>query len=128
MRPAVVLLLLASPLLAADRPPAKKPDGELRRRAMFGAQLAAVTKEVRERQKLDGDGGVLLEKVFPGTSAADAEFQAGDVVLAVGGGKVAGVPAFLEQITKARAGDVLAIDLVRDGTRTEKRVTLREMP
>ena len=47
-------------------------DGGLRRRAMFGAQLAPVTKEVRERQEIDGDGGVVLEQVFPGTAAAEA--------------------------------------------------------
>jgi S1-C subfamily serine protease len=63
-----------------------EPDGELRRRAMFGAQLAPVTKEVRDRQKLDGDGGVVLEKVFPGTAAADGDFKAGDVILGVATG------------------------------------------
>ena len=105
-----------------------KPEGELRRRAMFGAQLAPVTKEVRDRQKLDGDGGVVLEKVFPGTSAADAEFKAGDVILAIGGAKVTGIPMFLERVAKARAGDVLTLDVVRDGVKAEKRVTLKEMP
>ena len=64
----------------------KAPEGELRRRAMFGAQLAPVTKEVRDRQKLDGDGGVVLEKVFPGTAAADGDFKAGDVILGVATG------------------------------------------
>src|SRR5262245_48493894 len=105
-----------------------QPEGELRRRAMFGAQLAPVTQEVRDRQKLDGDGGVVLEKIFPDTSAAAGEFKAGDVVLAVGGIKVTGVPMFLQKIEEARAGDVLTLDVVRDGERVEKRVTLKEMP
>jgi hypothetical protein len=48
---------------------------------LFGAQLAPDTREVRDRQKLDGDDGVTLEKIFPGTCAADAEFKAGRVVL-----------------------------------------------
>ena len=95
---------------------------------MFGAQLAPVTKEVRDRQKLDGDDGVVLEKVFPGTSAADADFKAGDVILAIGGAKVTGIPVFLEKMAKARAGDVLTLDVVRDGVKAEKRVTLKEMP
>ena len=64
-----------------------------------------MTREVRERQKLDGDGGVVLEKVFPGTSAAEAGFRAGDVIVAVGGTKVTGIPAFLGEVAEARAGD-----------------------
>ncbi len=102
----------------SSRPaPAKGPEGELRRRAVFGAQLAPVTKGVRERQKLDGDGGVLLEKVFPGTAAWEGGFKAGDVVLAVGGAEVTGVPMLLTKIAQARAGDVLALDVVRDQQR-----------
>src|SRR5688572_27999958 len=83
------------------------PEGELRRRAMFGAQFAPMTKEVRDRQKLDGDHGVVLEKVFPDTSAAAADFKAGDVILSIDSVKVAGVPMFLKKVEQARAGDVL---------------------
>jgi CubicO group peptidase (beta-lactamase class C family)/dienelactone hydrolase len=123
------LLLSAASLQADDQPtPGKVPEGELRRRAMFGAQLAPVTREVRERQKLDGDDGVVLEKVFPDTSAADAEFKAGDVILAIDGAKLTGVPMFLDKMAKARAGDVLTLAFVRDGVKADKRVTLQEMP
>jgi C-terminal processing protease CtpA/Prc len=83
---------------------------------------------VRERLKLNGEGGVVLETVFPGTSAADAGFQAGDVILAVGGAEVTGVPLFLKRVTEARAGDVLTLDVARGGARAKKRVALKEMP
>lgn len=127
---AALIGLLTPPgsALAQERAREKPADGELRRRAMFGAQLAPVTKEVRERQKLDSDDGVVLEKVFPDTSAAEGGFKEGDVVLAVSGAKVAGVPAFLKAVAGARAGDVLTLDFVRDGAKAEKRVTLKEMP
>lgn len=105
----------------------KAPEGQLRRRAMFGAQLAPVTKEVRDRHKLDGDGGVALEKVFQGTAAADGDFKAGDVILGVDGTKLTGVPMFLEKMAKTRAGDVLTLDVVRDGVKAKKRVALKEM-
>ena len=107
---------------------AKAPEGELRRRAMFGAQLAPVTREVRDRQKLEGNDGVLLEKIFPETSAAAGDFKAGDVVVAIGRVKVTGVPMFLQKIEEARAGDVVTLDVVRDGVTLEKQVTLKEMP
>lgn len=131
---AVALLEPAHRLPAEDKPrsaqpaPAKAPEGELRRRAMFGAKLAAVTKEVRARQKLDGDGGVVLEQVFPGTAAADAGLKAGDVILAVGGAEVSGVPTLLAKVAGSRAGDEITIDVVRDGGRATRRVTLKEMP
>src|SRR5262249_23711362 len=108
--------------------PRSKPDGELRRRAMFGAQLAPVTKEVRDHQKLEGESGVVLEKIFPDTSAADGDFKAGDVILAIGGVKVANVAMFLKRIEETRTGDVLTLEMVRDGIKSEKRVTLKEMP
>src|SRR5262245_2332426 len=103
-------------------------DGKLRRRAMFGAQLAPVTEEVRQRQGLDGDGGVVLEKTFPGTSAADGDFRAGDVILTIDGARITGIPMFLRKVEEARAGDALALDVVRDGARIQKGVKLREKP
>src|SRR5207244_2562073 len=95
---------------------------------MFGAQLAAVTEEVRERQGLDGNGGVVLEKTFPGTSADDGDFRAGDVILAIDGTRITGIPMFLQKMDEARAGDVLELDVVRDGARMQKPVTLKEKP
>ena len=87
-----------------------------------------MTEEVRGRQGLDGDGGVVLEKTFPGTSAADGDFRAGDVILAIGGAGITGIPMFLRKVEEARAGDVLAFDVVRDGARMQKSVTLKEKP
>ena len=69
----------------------------------------------------------MLEKVFPGTAAADGDFKAGDVILGVDGTKLTGVPMFLEKMAKTRAGDVLTLDVVRDGVKAEKRVALKEM-
>jgi hypothetical protein len=70
----------------------------------------------------------VLEKVFPDTSAADARFKAGDVVLAVNGTGVAGIPDFLKKVEESRAGDVLVLEFVRAAVRSEQRVTLKEMP
>jgi hypothetical protein len=83
MRCASVLLAVIGSLLASayslqakDPPPSspwssvRTPEGEPRRRAMAGAQLAPVTREVRDRQKLEEDDGVAIATVFPGTSAA----------------------------------------------------------
>jgi PDZ domain-containing secreted protein len=120
--------ILAVPQQELEGAVAKSSESELRRRAMFGAQLAPVNDEVRERQKLDGNSGVVIEKIFPGTSAAASDFQEGDVILTVGGARVTGIPMFIESVAKARAGDVLMLELVRGGTKRETRVTLKEKP
>ncbi len=129
-RDCVVAVVLSLLTLTAPETDAQSrvPEGELRRRAMFGAQLSEVTADVRERQKLTENGGIALVQIFPGTSAADAQFKAGDVMRAIDGTSLTGIPMFLDRMSKSRAGDVLTIDLVRDGVRHEQRVTLREMP
>ena len=95
---------------------------------LFGAQLAPVTKEVEQRQRLGKESGAVLEKVFPGTSAADAGFQAGDVIVAMDGAEITGISAFLERLARARAGDAVTLGVVRDRVREERKVTLRPMP
>lgn len=120
-----VAVLLAPFLLPA---PGNAAEGELRRKALFGAQLAAVTKEVQARQGLETDGGVLLEKIIPESSAAEADFKVDDVVLAIGGVPVTGIPMFLAKIGESRAGDEVAMTFFRDGVKLEKRATLKEMP
>ena len=47
---------------------AKDPEDQLRRRAMLGARLAIASDEVRQRQQLGEEVGVVLEHIFPGTS------------------------------------------------------------
>ena len=128
------LSAFVGPVRAADQPrttaPAQAPaqDSALRRRAMFGAQFGAVTPDIQQRQKLNDGNGLVIQRVLPGTSAADAGFEVGDVVLAVGGVDVPDFAAFLERMAGTRAGDVVTFEVVRDGIREERPVTLREMP
>ncbi len=141
MRRESVLLAVVGSLLTLDwsvqaeaqqRPPQATQvlatQGDLRRRAMFGAQLADVTTEVRDRLKLGVNEGIVLAQVFPGTSAAGADFNAGDVILAVDGTRLTGIPMFLERMATVRAGDLLTLAVIRDGMKREERVTFLEMP
>jgi pimeloyl-ACP methyl ester carboxylesterase len=111
-----------------DRVQAAAQDGELRRRALFGAQFGSVTADIQRRQNLNDGNGLVIQRVLPGTSAGDAGFEPGDVILAVGGVSVSDFPAFLARMATTRAGDVLPFRFVRDGTRQERPVTLKEMP
>lgn len=128
------LLGFTDPLRAVDQAgstgstPATSPDGGLRRRAMFGAQFGSVTPDIQQRQKLNDGHGLVIQRILPGTSAADAGFEVGDVVLAVAGIEVPDFAAFLERMAGTRAGDVVAFEVVRDGRREERPATLKEMP
>ncbi|HJT77229.1 MAG TPA: alpha/beta fold hydrolase, partial [Gemmataceae bacterium] len=98
------------------------------RKAFFGTQVGPVTKEVRQRQKLDVTEGVVFVQVFPRTTAAEADFKPGDVILSVDGSKIADIAAFLEKVRTVRTGDTLTVEVVRDGARSTKKVTMREKP
>lgn len=56
------LLVAEQPVLPAQAPPAKTSSGELRCRALFGAQFGTVAQEARAWHKLAADGGVLIER------------------------------------------------------------------
>ena len=73
--------------------------GELRRKAMFGAQLAGLTEEQREGPGLE-KAGVLLKKVIAGTSAAGGGFFDGDIVVKLGGADVPDVATFLKVLSE----------------------------
>lgn len=102
--------------------------GPLPRRGLLGALPASVTKEIREQQRLASDVGVVLAKVIPGTSAAEADLKAGDLIHSIDGEAIAGVAQFLETISNRRAGDLVVFGIVRDGKSLTKRVTFKEFP
>ncbi len=130
----VLAIPLACSLHAQDSQLQVKPErrtdveGKLSRRALFGAQLAPVTPAVRAKQKLEGEGGVVLQRVFPGTSAAAGDFKINDVILAVEGVAITGVPMFIKTMAQARAGQELTFEFVRDGAKHKKAVRLKELP
>lgn len=99
--------------------------GPLPRTGFFGAKIGAISSEVRDRQKLDESEGVVIEQVFPRTTAADAGFKAGDVILSISG-KIADTAAFVNKVRAMRVGDVAAVEFVRDGERMSQQVTMKE--
>jgi S1-C subfamily serine protease len=87
--------------------------GELKRGAFFGAKVAAVSDEVRERLKLDAGLGVTVDAVILGSTAADTGLLAGDVVVAVDGVKVAGPSECVRTIAGLKEGAALTVEFRR---------------
>jgi uncharacterized protein len=93
----------------------------LPRRAAFGAQIETQPPDAEVR-------GVLIDGVIAGLSAEHAGLRSGDIVVALDGVAVEGVPLFLALLRGRRAGEALAVDFVRDGARHQVTLVLREMP
>jgi uncharacterized protein len=104
---------------------AADPDTELPRGGFFGAKLMSVSEVVRERFKLKAGDGVAIEAVIPGSTAAAAGFQAGDVLLAVNGATIAGTGGFVQEISSRKAGAELTIELRRGEDLRQEKVTLK---
>lgn len=87
-----------------DQPPEVQPP-QARSRVRFGVQPAYTT---------DGKG-VLVENVFPGTTAAEAGLQAGDIMTGWNGTAITGVEDWMPLLGTANPGDEVTITYLRNG-------------
>jgi dienelactone hydrolase len=101
---------------------------DLKRGAFFGAKVGSISDEVRENLKLEAGVGVALEEVFAGSTAADAGFKAGDVLLAVNGTKIPSSGEFVRTIAGLKAGTSVAIEFRRGDAVVKSTITLKGRP
>ncbi|HZU06467.1 MAG TPA: trypsin-like peptidase domain-containing protein [Chloroflexota bacterium] len=76
----------------------------------------------------DGQQGVLIERVQPGSPAAQAGLQRGDIITQVDGQLLRDEATLPKEIQKHRPGDTLELTVVRGDTERTVRVTLAERP
>jgi pimeloyl-ACP methyl ester carboxylesterase len=104
------------------------PDTVLPRGAFFGAKLTPVSEDVRARLKLAAGDGVAIDEVIPGSTAAAAGFQSGDVLLALDGVRINGLSTFVQAIAGRKAGAEVTIQLRRGEDLRQEKVTLKGRP
>jgi S1-C subfamily serine protease len=75
-----------------------------------------------------GQAGALIEEVSPGSGAAEAGLQPGDLVISIEGTPVQGGGDLAAQIQTHQPGDTVDLEVVRDGQQTTVSVTLGERP
>lgn len=96
-----------------DRPPETRPPQQTRVR--FGVQPGYTA---------DGSG-VPVENVFPGTTAAEAGLQAGDVMTSWNGTKIGSVEDWMPLLQAAKPGDEVEITFLRGGETKSAKATLK---
>ncbi len=101
---------------------------DLKRGAFFGAKIGSVSDELRKNRKLDSGVGVAIEEVIAGSTAADAGFKAGDILLAVNGRKIPGTGQFVQTIAGLKAGTSVAIEFRRGDAEARSTVMLKGRP
>jgi C-terminal processing protease CtpA/Prc len=130
-----VVGLLAMPLGVAAGPAAasegaKVPVSATQSRAQLGVLVMDLTKELRQHYGTAPDRGVLVARVEPGTAAAAAGVQIGDVIVEVDRRPIAGPDDVVSTLASRRIGDRVDVVVVRQGrsltvsaTVTEKKLT-----
>ncbi len=79
-------------------------------RPMLGVEMSPVPITVQNEQGLSGDQGILVREVFPGTAAAGAGVQAGDVITSINGTPITSMTDLRNIVSSHEVGD--AVDLV----------------
>jgi putative serine protease PepD len=74
------------------------------------------------------DGGVAVSEVKPGTPAANAGLEVGDVITAAGGTAISTSADLQKAVDAKKPGDTLSLGYTRDGQTKTAKVALAERP
>jgi serine protease Do len=84
-------------------------------RGYIGATIQNFTTEMAEAQGLGAQKGAIISDLTAGGPSARAGVLPGDVVVAVNGHGVKSSSELTREVAKAKPGDVLNLDVIRDG-------------
>jgi putative serine protease PepD len=93
-----------------------------------GDQRAEGYLGVQLDDRRDGGQGAVIRSVEPGTPAAAAGVEAGDLVVAADGAAIDGATGLIAAIRDLEPGDSTTITVVREGERIDLMVTLTDRP
>jgi hydroxyacylglutathione hydrolase len=82
---------------------------------------------VRPEPAADG-GGLVFVEITPGSSAADAGLEPGDICTAINGEPVVDVDGLLDHLFGASVGDSWTLTILRDGEAREITLNLKQRP
>ncbi len=97
-------------------------------RAYLGVGISEVTGEVARKLRVPAGRGVLVTEVFNGTPAAEAGFEAGDVIVAYAGQPVNAPRQLQEIVERSSAGSRQRADILRNGAAKSLQVVVKPLP
>ncbi|QDV35892.1 trypsin-like peptidase domain-containing protein [Tautonia plasticadhaerens] len=99
-------------------------DGKVRR-AVMGVQISPLLPELAEQFGIDPEiDGILVNEVFPGTPAAEAGLEPGDVIVGFKGREVDSVPDFRLDVSTSPLDQDLELSYIREGERKTATINL----
>jgi len=101
---------------------------ELKRRPFFGARMLDITKAQKKDLALPNTKGVFLEQILPNSSAAKAQFKAGDVLVALDKQSINNVKQLVPLIKTFQTGDKVKLTFYRKGKKQTKTLTFKGFP
>jgi len=88
----------------------------------FGAYLLDVDTVIARQFNLAHAGGVLVDRVLPGTPADGVGIQRGDVILRLDGQRVQNVSEFQKMISAKKPGSAIELAILSNGSRKTVKV------
>lgn len=76
----------------------------------------------------EGQAGALITEVIPGTAAEDAGIEVGDIIISIDDVEIKGIDDLAAQVRAHRAGEIVALVLIREGEEMVIEVTLGVRP
>ena len=98
------------------------------RRGYLGVNIENLDFRAQEAFGLPPGQGALVVLVNEGTPGAEAGLQHGDVILSVDGHKVGTTRDLIDYVSDHPPGTQVRLELLREGTRLDRTVTLGERP
>jgi S1-C subfamily serine protease len=104
-------------------------DGHIRR-SFIGVtgQNVPLLRTLVRHYRLPAATGVLVTSIEPGSPAAGAQLQVGDIIIAYDGDPIAGIDALHKQLTAERIGRRAALSVLRHTERLALPITPQESP
>lgn len=108
----VVALALSSSVVA-------QAGDELPRKGTFGASLGTVPEDLQKKHSLKAGEGFIVGQVAPGLTADSAGAKTNDILIAINGKPINGMPAVMDFVNSVPSGQPVQITVLRDGKRTD---------
>jgi len=94
----------------------------------LGVRVQDITRELQRARDLPNSEGALINRVEPGSPAADAGIRRGDVIVELDRRQIGDSSDLISQVGDLEPGAKVSVVVLRNGTRKSLTVTLGERP